>query len=372
MLATGVAGLVTTNDPNDTSKILLGTSPTHSTQFYLFLNTNSSSSAQNSTQNGTLAQPATFAANEQVVELRLPILNSTDMSSSLTCATFSANPPSKLQLAPCGAQPEGYSQSFAYDSSSGQLKPFYAPGVRLVANDANSTAANSTSNSTLPIAQSLVQTLSSNSTSDSNSTGSTLPSPQSFVDANTSDNSTTSSNTAAPANSSNTTTTATGVQLYFIPADKFFAQQTLAAGTTDSNTVATPSISASSDSPAATSPVTDLDATVTATDSSGSAPTPMSLADTKGDEDSADDETTVGSDTDQSAADSSTADSSDAEMSDETETPAAADTTTATYGAQDGGQTTTTATEAPTSASGSQYLAECDASSSSSGLSSSS
>ncbi|KAH8914457.1 hypothetical protein BT69DRAFT_1060998 [Atractiella rhizophila] len=85
------------------------------------------------------------------------------MSSSLTCATFSANPPSKIQLAPCCDQPEGYSQALCMIHLLDNLKPFYTPGVRLVANDANSTAANSTSNSTLPIAQSLVQTLSSNS-----------------------------------------------------------------------------------------------------------------------------------------------------------------------------------------------------------------
>ncbi|GAA5858676.1 hypothetical protein JCM8547_001416 [Rhodosporidiobolus lusitaniae] len=131
-LARTIAGLVfTTNpdpSPNAASSFVLGTSETQSTQFYL---TNA-------------ANPDPLTPKElNVVNIRVPILDSKKLVSTDYCASFDLTPPSPLELMPCG-ETQGYSQNFAYTSATGELQPLYASTPAPMALVATPPSANST------------------------------------------------------------------------------------------------------------------------------------------------------------------------------------------------------------------------------------
>ncbi|KAI5475622.1 hypothetical protein MNV49_001132 [Pseudohyphozyma bogoriensis] len=110
-LSRSIAGLVYSTNPdaaNDTTpSFLLGTSTAQSTQFYL---TSATSSA---------------APRLNVVNIRVPILDSLALTTSDYCATFDLAPPSPMSLRPCG-DTKGFSQSFSYNSTTAELQPLYS------------------------------------------------------------------------------------------------------------------------------------------------------------------------------------------------------------------------------------------------------
>jgi hypothetical protein len=105
-LAKSIAGLVFSADgSSNATSFDLGTSPSHSTQFFLVPapDANSSSDAAN--------------ANLNVVRLQIPVLNSQTLDSNDYCATFDLTPPSPLTLQKCGPS-TGFSQSEHFMPSS--------------------------------------------------------------------------------------------------------------------------------------------------------------------------------------------------------------------------------------------------------------
>lgn len=100
-LARSIAGLVFSANPDtsaNASAFILGTSSSQSTQFYL----SASPSTPLAAVTGALTGP-------NVVNIRIPILNSQALTTTDFCATFDLSPPSPLSLLPCGSIP-GYSQ----------------------------------------------------------------------------------------------------------------------------------------------------------------------------------------------------------------------------------------------------------------------
>ncbi|GAA6039942.1 hypothetical protein JCM8097_002631 [Rhodosporidiobolus ruineniae] len=137
-LARTIAGLVFLSNPdstNATSSFVLGTSSSQSTQFYL--------------TNAANPDPAT-PADLNVVNIRVPILDSQKLVSTDYCASFDLTPPSPLELMPCG-ESDSYSQNFAYNGSTGELQPLYsstpAP-MALVSTPVSANATTSAGNST--------------------------------------------------------------------------------------------------------------------------------------------------------------------------------------------------------------------------------
>jgi hypothetical protein len=108
-----VAGLVYSQDPNTNNSMILGASPTQSTQFYLTL-VNSTQPTSNSTSYDASSSPSVLLINgssvSDVVQLRIPMLNSLTMSNQDFCATFNVTPPSLMELVPCGLAVDGTSQ----------------------------------------------------------------------------------------------------------------------------------------------------------------------------------------------------------------------------------------------------------------------
>jgi len=97
-LARTVAGLVFTANPDpspNATTFVLGTSDAESTQFYLT----------------TASNPDPSTPTElNVVNIRVPILDSQTLKVVDYCATFDLTPPSPLSLLPCGNK-DGFSQS---------------------------------------------------------------------------------------------------------------------------------------------------------------------------------------------------------------------------------------------------------------------
>lgn len=60
-------------------------------------------------------------------------MDSQSLKSIDYCATFSTTPPSPLALEPCGEK-DGYSQTFAYNATTGQLSPVYHSDAATLAN----------------------------------------------------------------------------------------------------------------------------------------------------------------------------------------------------------------------------------------------
>lgn len=141
-VAKSVAGLVFSKDPSaNSSDFVLGTSDSQSTQFYLApiavpvsaaaaplaelaVSTNGTG-VDGSGTDGSLAvvDPEVSAATYQ---LRIPVLDSSSQSANDYCATFDINPPSPLSMQPCG-DIDGYSQTFNYNATTGELTPLYPP-----------------------------------------------------------------------------------------------------------------------------------------------------------------------------------------------------------------------------------------------------
>ncbi|GAA5885880.1 hypothetical protein JCM16303_000094 [Sporobolomyces ruberrimus] len=149
-LARTVAGLVFTANPDpspNATTFVLGTSDAESTQFYLTTASN--------------PDPST-PVELNVVNIRVPILDSQTLKVVDYCATFDLTPPSPLSLLPCGKK-DGFSQNFAYNGTTGEIQPLYsttpAP-MALVSNKASQQASSS--------AQSFAAT-------DSNSTSTAQP-----------------------------------------------------------------------------------------------------------------------------------------------------------------------------------------------------
>lgn len=82
----------------------LGTSPSHSTQFFL--------------------SPIDNTGGSSLYRLRVPIIESASLEAVDHCTTFALSPPGPIMLKKCGDWP-GFSQSFSYDSASGELQPVY-------------------------------------------------------------------------------------------------------------------------------------------------------------------------------------------------------------------------------------------------------
>ncbi|GAA5905502.1 hypothetical protein JCM6882_004770 [Rhodosporidiobolus microsporus] len=196
-LARTIAGLVfTTNpdpSPNATSSFVLGTSESQSTQFYL-------TNAEN-------PDPAT-PKELNVVNIRVPILDSQKFVSTDYCASFDLTPPSPLELLPCG-DAEGYSQNFAYSGTTGELQPLYSSTPAPMALVSTSLPSNSTSssNSTAPASP-------SNSTAPASASNSTQPAPNSFA--------ATDSQEDSDAEASEVDQVMTSIGLYFIPASAYY------------------------------------------------------------------------------------------------------------------------------------------------------
>ncbi|KAM0747532.1 hypothetical protein T439DRAFT_349915 [Meredithblackwellia eburnea MCA 4105] len=111
-LSRSIAGLVYSANPDtapNATAFVLGTSNTQSTQFYL------------TPVLGAVAQSAGY----QVVNVRVPILNSQLLSTTDFCASFDLAPPSPLSLLPCGIL-TGFSQNFAFNSTTSELRPLYS------------------------------------------------------------------------------------------------------------------------------------------------------------------------------------------------------------------------------------------------------
>ncbi|GAA5902987.1 uncharacterized protein JCM6883_002655 [Sporobolomyces salmoneus] len=130
-LARTVAGLVFTANPDpspNATTFVLGTSDAESTQFYLTTASN--------------PDPST-PLELNVVNIRVPILDSQTLKVVDYCATFDLTPPSPLSLLPCGKK-DGFSQNFAYNGTTGEIQPLYtntpAP-MALVSNKASQQSA---------------------------------------------------------------------------------------------------------------------------------------------------------------------------------------------------------------------------------------
>ncbi|GAA6008401.1 hypothetical protein JCM11491_004462 [Sporobolomyces phaffii] len=112
-LARTVAGLVFTANPDpspNATTFVLGTSDAESTQFYLTTASN--------------PDPST-PVELNVVNIRVPILDSQTLKVVDYCATFDLTPPSPLSLLPCGKK-DGFSQNFAYNGTTGEIQPLYS------------------------------------------------------------------------------------------------------------------------------------------------------------------------------------------------------------------------------------------------------
>ncbi|KAK4699732.1 hypothetical protein P7C70_g6526, partial [Phenoliferia sp. Uapishka_3] len=197
-LSRSIAGLVYSVNPdaNGTNPFTLGTSTVQSTEFYL-------------TPIPLQAGDSPFSSDFSVVNIRVPILNSQELSTTDYCATFDLTPPSPLSLLPCGkvvgfsqssfyfswasirlaCLPALYSPDFAYNLTTSELQPLYAAA---------------------PAPMALVSTSNGPETQQpgtSNESASTPASAQSFAD-NTPDN------TDQPA--------AQSISLFFVPASTYY------------------------------------------------------------------------------------------------------------------------------------------------------
>ncbi|GAA5955799.1 hypothetical protein JCM3765_001855 [Sporobolomyces pararoseus] len=149
-LARTVAGLVFTANPDpspNATTFVLGTSDAESTQFYLTTASN--------------PDPST-PVELNVVNIRVPILDSQTLKVVDYCATFDLTPPSPLSLLPCGKK-DGFSQNFAYNGTTGEVQPLYSTTPAPMALVSNKASQASTSG-----AQSFAAT-------DSNSTATAQP-----------------------------------------------------------------------------------------------------------------------------------------------------------------------------------------------------
>ncbi|KAH9448052.1 hypothetical protein MJO28_011613 [Puccinia striiformis f. sp. tritici] len=118
-LARTVSGLAySMNSAIGSGELELGTSATHSTQFFM--------------------SPIKNRPGTSLYRLRVPVMDSTTFQSVDHCATFPISPAGPLSLKKCGMMP-GFSQTFSYDTASGELQPVYHDdsSSSLAANDQN-------------------------------------------------------------------------------------------------------------------------------------------------------------------------------------------------------------------------------------------
>ncbi|KAH9820251.1 hypothetical protein DFH28DRAFT_708579 [Melampsora americana] len=171
-LAKAISGL--TYSMGNGSTFDLGTSNTHSTQFFM--------------------SPMNATSGQMVYRLSIPILNSSAFETVDHCATFAISPPGPLSLEKCGPVP-GCSQLFSYDKNSGKLQPIYGIGEDDSSSNSTSPAMNSSVSASSGTYRMTQMGSNMNSTSTSNSSTAVNPS-----------NSTTSmtSNATDPSMESNT------------------------------------------------------------------------------------------------------------------------------------------------------------------------
>ncbi|GAA6011576.1 hypothetical protein JCM10207_002665 [Rhodosporidiobolus poonsookiae] len=241
-LARTIAGLVFTTNPDSTgnSSFILGTSDSQSTQFYL-------TTAEN-------PDPLT-PAELNVVNIRVPILDSQKLVTTDYCASFDLTPPSPLELLPCGDNVD-FSQNFAYNGVTGELQPLYAASPAPMALVTTSGPSNSSStNST--------QSLDSPATNGTESASQ----PKSFA-----------ADTAAADDDEDREPEMTDIGLYFVPASAYYDAPKLVNSLMQQadNSTATPSADPSGLLPAnstasATPTSTSATSTVTATSEATSA-----------------------------------------------------------------------------------------------------
>lgn len=118
-VARTVSGLAySMNSDSATGELELGTSSSHSTQFFM--------------------SPIKNGVGSSLYRLRVPVMDSTTLQSADHCATFPISPAGPLSLKKCGSMP-GFSQTFSYDPASGELSPVYqeGPSPSLVAGGQN-------------------------------------------------------------------------------------------------------------------------------------------------------------------------------------------------------------------------------------------
>ncbi|KAL7006073.1 hypothetical protein EMMF5_004411 [Cystobasidiomycetes sp. EMM_F5] len=205
-LAKTVAGLVFSKDPEgNSSDFMLGTSDSHSTQFYLaqINGTARTASLDDMVPINTLPANTTVskmnATGVPMYQLRVPVLNSQTLQPDDYCATFDVKPPSPLSMQPCG-QVDGHSQAFSYDTTTGQLVPVYPP--------TNGTA--STVKAAVKMSDPTASPFASNATSS-------LTNPP--------------SNMSAPVSDADMVAAAAPVSLYFVPSSGITGSQVKVAGT---------------------------------------------------------------------------------------------------------------------------------------------
>ncbi|OAV94211.1 hypothetical protein PTTG_00624 [Puccinia triticina 1-1 BBBD Race 1] len=104
-VARTVSGLAySMNSDLGTGELELGTSTSHSTQFFM--------------------SPIKTHPGSSLYRLRVPVMDSSTFQTVDHCATFPITHAGPLSLKKCGSLP-GFSQTFSYDTASGELQPVY-------------------------------------------------------------------------------------------------------------------------------------------------------------------------------------------------------------------------------------------------------
>ncbi|PLW16340.1 hypothetical protein PCANC_21159 [Puccinia coronata f. sp. avenae] len=106
-VARTVSGLAYSLNSDPTGELELGTSASHSTQFFM--------------------SPIKNRPGSSLFRLRVPVMDSTTFQTVNHCATFPISPAGPLSMKKCGSLP-GFSQTFSYDAVSGELLPVYQDG----------------------------------------------------------------------------------------------------------------------------------------------------------------------------------------------------------------------------------------------------
>ncbi|KAL8279699.1 hypothetical protein RQP46_008012 [Phenoliferia psychrophenolica] len=278
-LSRSIAGLIYSANPDpspNATAFTLGTSTIQSTQFYLTAVPTSDSDSSTSEYN--------------IVNIRVPILNSQQLLTTDYCATFDLTPPSPLSLVPCGDS-AGFSQNFAYNSTTSELQPLYAAtpapmamvdtskGMQTKATNSFASSSDSTDDSDAP-AQSIALFF--------------VPASAYYQPAVPMQNLFEPSTTSSSGTSASTMTTSDPSMASSDPMASAMASSPGATATSapsPSSTGATPNSPSSSTDPNATSDPNASDAPVPSTFNTGAPPTPSG---TTVDDGSADDGTDSG------------------------------------------------------------------------------
>ncbi|EFP86401.1 hypothetical protein PGT21_029639 [Puccinia graminis f. sp. tritici] len=117
-VARTVSGLAYSMNSGLGGELELGTSASHSTQFFM--------------------SPIKSRPGSSLYRLRVPVMDSATFQTTDHCATFPISPAGPLSLKKCGSMP-GFSQTFSYDAASGELQPVYHDdsNSNLATNDQN-------------------------------------------------------------------------------------------------------------------------------------------------------------------------------------------------------------------------------------------